>query len=324
MNKREKLSAIRETLGTEQAVKGDEVIFFCPKHGKKAGRTSGQLSVNLFKDEFHCWTCQWGGFRVRPDGTRGSGLLPLFKDGDPRKRDYLRFLEEFTVRVDKPKVYDRPILPTNFKSLSKPTRSPFYTRAIAYLNQRGVTLEDILLYKLGYCEDGEYKNRIIIPSFDSQGELNFFVGRTYYNDPRKFKHGEFDKDVIFNEYMIDWTKSVIITEGPFDAIKAGTNAIPLQGNSMQTDSTMFRRVLFEGKPVYFALDSDVPRQQLRVVNKFLRHGAECMMVNLAGKKDPGEMSKEEFRSQFEKATRVSSTDLLKVAVHAGVKIGSLN
>ena len=324
MSKREKLSAIRETLGTEQTLKGDEAIFFCTKHGKKAGRMSGQLSVNLFKDEFHCWTCGWGGFRVRADGTRGSGLLPLFKDGDPRKRDYMRLLEEFTPHVEKPKEYVRPTLPTNFKSLSKPTRSPFCTRAMAYLDQRGLSSEDILLYKLGYCEDGEYKNRIIIPSFDSQGELNFFVGRTYYSDPRKYKHGEFDKDIIFNDLLVDWTQPIVITEGPFDAMKAGTNSIPLQGNSILTESLLFKRILFEGKPVYFALDADAMKQQLRIISKFQKYGSECMLIDLTGKKDPGEMSKEEFKRRYEAASRIGQADILRIAVRTGVKIGSVH
>lgn len=319
MNKREKLSAIRETLGTETSLKGDEAIFFCPRHGKKAGRTTGQLSVNLFKDEFHCWTCGWAGGRVF-----GRGLLPLFKDGDPRKKDYFDLLNEPLTLVVVEKPYAKPILPANFKSLSRPTRSPFGTRAMAYLTQRGLSTEDILLYKLGYCEDGEYKNRIIIPSFDSHGDLNFFVGRTYYSDPRKYKHGEFDKNIIFNDLLVDWSKPVILTEGPFDAMKAGTNSIPLQGNSIMSDSLLFQRILFEGKPVYFALDSDAMKQQIKIISKFQRYGSECMLIDLSGKKDPGEMTKEEFQTRYNLASKIGPSDLLKIAVRAGVKLGSMH
>lgn len=325
MRKHVKLAAIRDYLGTETALKGDEAIFFCPKHGHKAGRSGGQLSVNLFKDTFHCWSCGWGGsLPQHGEDSNKKGLLPLFKAGDARRRAYLEHIGELpSVPIEKVREYSKPSLPTHFKSLSRPTRSPFYAGAMAYLAQRGVSLEDILRYKLGYCEDGEYKNRIIIPSFDVHGELNFCVGRSFYDDPRKYKHDELDKDIIFNEYMIDWSQPVILTEGPFDAIKAGTNAIPLQGNGIKTESLLFNRILFEGQRVYFALDSDAVRQQLKAINKFQRHGVECWLVDLGRWKDPGEMTKEEFQSELKDARSVDDIEMMRIALDKGIMIGGI-
>ena len=40
--------------------------------------------------------------------------------------------------------------------------------------------DDILKHNIGYCDEGKYSNRIIIPSYDSDGQLNFFVGRDFY------------------------------------------------------------------------------------------------------------------------------------------------
>ena len=50
-------------------------------------------------------------------------------------------------------------------------------------NKKNLSIDDsdILKYNIGYCDDGLYSNRIIIPSYDSDGQLNFFVGRAFFN-----------------------------------------------------------------------------------------------------------------------------------------------
>ena len=46
-------------------------------------------------------------------------------------------------------------------------------------------------YNLGYCEYGNYKNMIIIPSYDENGKLNYFTGRSFEKDPyRKYRNPE--------------------------------------------------------------------------------------------------------------------------------------
>ena len=37
--------------------------------------------------------------------------------------------------------------------------------------ERGLSFDDIIRYNLGYCLSGTYQNRIIIPSYDSDGQL---------------------------------------------------------------------------------------------------------------------------------------------------------
>ena len=40
------------------------------------------------------------------------------------------------------------------------------------LKKRGLSAHDIIKYNIGYCEDGEYTKKIIIPSYDLNGKLN--------------------------------------------------------------------------------------------------------------------------------------------------------
>ena len=50
--------------------------------------------------------------------------------------------------------------------------TPEYKHTAVYLMKRGITAKDVLKYGIGYCEDGLYANRIIIPSYDNKGQLN--------------------------------------------------------------------------------------------------------------------------------------------------------
>ena len=42
-----------------------------------------------------------------------------------------------------------------------------------------LTKEDIIRYNIGYCDTGMYSNRIIIPSYDRDNRLNYFIVDLY-------------------------------------------------------------------------------------------------------------------------------------------------
>jgi len=305
MQRELKLQAIRKTLGHEQQRKGAEVVFFCPrcKHKKP------KLSVNLDTDHFHCWIDDWG----------GKNLIPLMLKGSKERDDYINELKEAgkLQKVEPKKKYATPELPPEFRTLTKEWTGPYYNAAMKYLLNRGLTMADIKLWKLGYCEEGEYKHRIVIPSFDEYGVLNFVVGRSFYDNPLKYKHGYFCKDIIFNDYMVDWNRSIVITEGPFDAFKTGDNTIALQGSILNDDSKLFSKLVFSKVDVYFAMDQDAFYKQLKILENLVSYGVDCHYVPLGGKKDVGEMSKEEFKEAKAKSIPVMSrADILRLKVKA--------
>ena len=90
--------------------------------------------------------------------------------------------------------------------------------AIVYLKNRGITLVDIIRYGMGYCEEGLYANRIIVPSYSSDGELNYFVGRDIYEGGMKYKNPPVSKDVIGLEIYLLIGMNQLFYEGVFDAI----------------------------------------------------------------------------------------------------------
>lgn len=287
MRKESKLAALRRVLGREAFSKGDEHVFFCPKcrHRKP------KLSVNLVTDRANCWVCHFAGRTLAP-------LLAL-KSGNP---DLIEYLNEREPVGEKVVSYDPVVMPRGYVSLANPGLGPYHRRAIEFLASRGVERDDIVRMKLGYVEDGEYRDRIVFPSFDAQGNLNFVTARGMYDwvYPR-YKTGNNSKDIVFNEYLIDWREPVVLTEGPFDALVAGENAIPLQGTIVSRGSVLLRKIIGAGVPVYFAFDSDAMDVQLEAIEMFMAYGIECLVIDLGGRKDVGEMTRDEFAAAKQNA-----------------------
>lgn len=306
MEKSKKLRAIRQTLGQESFLKGDEAVFICPKptcisHLHKKPK----LSVNLVTDRFHCWICSFG----------GKTLVPLFPKEAPERAEYIESLESWNRKPPPTPKYDQPVLPDEFKTLTKPWPGYVYKSTMSYLNERGIGTDEILKWKLGFCDEGDYRNRVIIPSFDDLGNMNFFVGRAIYKKMLKYKHGLFDKDIIFNDYAIDWKKPITVTEGPFDAMKARDNAIPLQGTILTQDLKLYRKIVLSGVDVFFAMDKDAFMKQLKIMDGLFSFGVTCKYVDLGKKKDVGEMTHQEFEEAKSRAIEIkSSSDLLKMRI----------
>ncbi len=90
--------------------------------------------------------------------------------------------------------------------------------------------EIIKKYNIGFCDRGSHTGRIVVPSYNSEGELNFFVSRSWNPKAKlKYKNPEAAKDfLIFNESLIDWKKDIYLVEGVFDGFFLD-NSIALLG-----------------------------------------------------------------------------------------------
>jgi DNA primase len=310
MQRERKLSALRRALKDDGYVKGDEGSFFCTYSKGCAGQHhKRKLQVNLESDIFHCWVCNW----------KGGSLLPILRrlgDADPDYLDYKAEHEKKPKTEAGGKVYETPRLPKEFQTLSKASGTLYYHQAIGYLTQRGVTSEDILDYKMGFCTEGKYADRIILPSFDDMGELNFFVGRAIWTRlTLPYLSGEFDKDIVFNDLLVDWTKPITLVEGPFDAIKAGHNAIALQGKL--PSKRLMAKIHRHMPRTYIALDADASSDALKIATNLVNNGVETLIINWPdGVKDPGELTKAEFDELRRRAIPiVTMGDLMKQQVY---------
>jgi len=292
------LSLLQEILGPYQQQR-DEYLFSCPfcHHHKK------KLSINIATNKWKCWIC----------GSKGGHILWLLKKLNVSKDLLQRFRDELgDVDLHKFKITTsettlRP--PPEYKPLWKPEKSYQYYHAITYLKNRGITTDDILRYRIGYCTEGAYANRIILPSYDRNNHLNYFTGRLFYDEGMKYKNPPVSKNVICFENMVDWSEPVILCEGMFDAIALRRNAIPLLGKTLPKtlEHTLLQQKV--SKVIIF-LDEDAKTEALKLENHLRQYDMDVSMVLTSGK-DASEMGFEMAWQEIEGARKTNFKEFIE-------------
>jgi DNA primase len=277
-----------------------DYAFYCPvcKHHNP------KLIVNIKSGQYNCWTCH--------PATKGKTPVSLFKKIDaPLDRivEMKSYFEGDNTKIDTLK-HDKVTLPKEFISLSEQDTSLEYRHAISYLKKRSITLNDILKYNIGYCKTGRYRNRIIVPSYDRKGDINYFIARSFESDPgRKYDAPSCNKNQLIGlEYFINWSVPVILCEGMFDAIAIRRNAIPLFGKTIP-ESLMIKLVTSEVKTVYLALDKDAFKQAIDHAQSLINLGKEVYLIELEGK-DPSELGFNDMTKLLHTAKPLTFSELV--------------
>lgn len=275
-----------------------EVYFTCPfchNHKKK-------FAVNVNKNAFHCWHC----------GAKGRSLITLFKrlDVSPSQLKELRSLlsdEQIRNYVEEDASTELH-LPPGYKPLWIPDKNIHYLNAIKYLKNRGITGYDIIRYQMGYTMVGEYSGRIIVPSFDTDNKLKYFLARSFYESGMKYKNPPVSKNVIVFENQINWEMPLVLCEGVFDAIAIRRNAVPLLGKFVPK-KLLKAMIKNQVKEVYVALDDDAITEAREMEQKLATHGMTVKLVNL-DKKDPSELGFKDTWECIEKAESSTFKDYI--------------
>ena len=200
-------------------------------------------------------------------------------------------------------------LPPQFISLTAKVFPATAKFAYRYLRNRGLTDNDILRWKIGYCFEGEYRNRIVIPSFDDDGDVNYFAARSYNGDSYKYKNPRASKNIVFNELFVNWDADLAIVEGAFDAIVAG-NAVPILGSTLRTDSRLLHKIVMNDTPVYLALDSDAADKERRIIQTLMRYDIELYKIDTSGYEDVGAMPRDVFMTRKKEASFIDADNYL--------------
>jgi DNA primase len=300
-----KTSLLSSALG-EYRRSGDELLFFCPfcQHHKR------KLSVNLKTNNYKCWVCDERGKNVRRllktrlthsqlyEWDKLNNVVDLTQLDDNIFQEQIITLEEVIQ------------LPEEFVSLANknlPLSSKF---AMRYLLDRGYTKEDIVMWKVGYCSNGEYEGRVIVPSFNDNGDINYFVARSYADKFPKYMNPKVSKDIVFNELYLDWNKDIILVEGVFDAMKA-KNAIPLLGSTLNQKSNLFKKIVYYEPDVYIALDPDAEKKASQLIENLIQYDLNLYKIDVSGFGDVGEMTKEQFEEAKKEAQHMSDDWVLE-------------
>ena len=298
------LILLESVLGTSNKTSRGNYSFKCPfcTHHKN------KLEINCItnaksENPWHCWVCE----------AKGKTIRSLFKNAKiPANK-----VAELNMIIAPGKEYKQVTtaleLPKEFISLTDIVENKIATieskHAIKFLRKRGITPEDIIKYNIGFCNDGPYKERVIIPSYDENGIVNYFIARTYKDGPTKYKNPPTDaKSIIGWELYINWDAPIILVEGMFDALTIKRNVIPLFGKIIH-EKLMKKLVASSVNRIYIALDPDAIKNALKYCEQLMAYGKEIYLVELTGK-DANEIGFEQFLNTIENTQPLNFQSLL--------------
>ena len=305
------LSIVEKVLGKGRKTSGNNYSFFSPFISHYKPKLEIDLTVNNNgENPWHCWV----------SNAKGRSIVSLFKKVKAGKQyfdDLNKILKTKNLYIkNKTETKEELVLPKEFIHLYqfpkiKDIQVKMQMRqALNYLKSRGIGRTDILRHGIGYCSNGSYSGRIIVPSYDENFNLNFFVSRSIFEeDTLKYKNPKWSKDVIGFDCFIDWDEPVTLVEGVFDAITARYNAVPLFGKIIQPK--LRERILLR-KPtkIIVALDNDAYSDAIKISSSLLSDGINVSIVQMQSK-DINEMGFNNF-SDLKSVTPITdSYDIIK-------------
>jgi hypothetical protein len=267
-----------------------------------------KLSIRTDTSANHCWVCGW----------KSRTIIPLI-----RKYGSESHFSEFKaifgisgtssqlvtgVKEEKQKVE----LPKDFKILTLANDAdPDVKAAWRYVYSRGLSDKDVWYFKLGVSEEHRWKRRIIMPSFDVEGNLNYFVARAIDRDKKpKYDTPDVDKNpIIFNDLNLSWDKRLILVEGSFDLVKCPENSTAILGSDLDERHEIFNKILLYNTPIALALDGDMwDKKTPKIVKKLQEYNVDVVVVDVRPWGDPGNMSKSEFEEALSSAKTMTWND----------------
>ena len=163
-------------LGKGKIISKGDVAYYCPicKH------KNAKLMVNVKTGNYNCFTCH-------PKTTGKTPVSLLKKIGSPSEAiiEMKGYFVNDTTLIKAEEEVKLVHLPKEFVNLIDTSDTCLEKRqAVTYLKKRGVSSIDIVKYNIGYCKTGRYRNKVIIPSYNSNGRLNYFIARSFEKEPK--------------------------------------------------------------------------------------------------------------------------------------------
>ena len=288
--------------------------FACPMCVEREGQNEARkhnLEVNIQKQVFQCWKCSSMGEPMRGSIVkliRMYGNEKLLEDYKETIRSihesdlYKLHFNKSDFNIDTSIITREELkLPSSFQLFDRNGKN--HGSAVRYVMERGLTWDILEKYKIGFTtreEDDEmrkYSYRVIIPSYNKFGELNYWVGRDFLPKDDRFTRTKYanpraeKKEIIFNEERVQWDADITLVEGAFDHIVV-PNSIPLLGKALDRDYKLYWELVTKANAhINIFLDADA-FQTVKELYKLLNHGRlydKIRYIPVGGDEDPSSL-----------------------------------
>lgn len=302
------VGALENVLGKSKRTAKGNRSFHCPfcQHRKP------KLEIKVVdspdgSNPWQCWVC----------GTKGRTIRSLLKHLNLTRAEAESILQ-YVKRGEEQEESTKKIvrLPEEFESLElAPHSSVYANRVRKYLYARGLTDIDFVRYGIGYCMSGKYADRVIIPSYDENNILNYFVARSLNSGAYlKYINPDVNKsDIIVFENLVNWDEPIILCEGVFDAMAIRRNAVPLLGQNISP--ALMKKIITSSCPdIYITLDRDAVKRALKHCETFLNMGKRVFFIE-PSEKDPSEEGFRKFTEQVQQAKELTFSSLINYKIN---------
>lgn len=290
----DKINFIKKYFGSIEFSRNHvNVVVACPI----CGTNKKKLSIRLDNDKTHCWICGWGSRSLGPLLYKCFGKQAVHEYNTNFSAGYYTS-DEFRTSTH---ANDAAVYMPNHSELVYKLASNEANKAYDYIVKRKYTINDAYRYKLFVCP--EHRDYVCFPSYDANGELNYYVGR-YYGQQKiqnKYVNSNIKKtEIIFNELNIDWNIELILVEGPFDLMRVGSlNATCLLGSELDYTYALFCKIVENNTPVCVCLDPDAVEKSNKICAELVDYGVNVRYATL--KKDPGDTERFALQAAIAKA-----------------------
>lgn len=242
-------------------------------------KNSYNFETNLAVGVCHCWRCGYAGPISRVIKEYGS--TELLKEyyaavKDIKESKYYN-IDLFKDLAENAYVSDYIKLPDTFTKIDLTTCKK--QKLVEYLNKRKITQDIIDQHNIGYTtwdeEKRSLRNRIIIPSYDSAGDLNYWVGRDFTGSEKRMKYWNSKNDkneIVFQESLIQWDANIYLCEGAIDTLYY-PNSVAMLGKVLKKNCKLYQEIREKARAnVVICLDGDTDIKETKRIYSLLNIG----------------------------------------------------
>lgn len=279
-------------------------IGFCQKCSKPMGLQEllqeAGISLNLSKQAIAEFIKEARDNEVQDVGVRDYVAAKLFSKNSA-------FL---TVEGEAPAA----AMPQHYFTLEEGQSLPDGRKALQYLLNRGFQKSVLFDLQFGFCVDGKYGGRIIVPFWENN-KIVYWQARDFTNTQKPkilnpySEHCKLGKsDVLFNYDKLKRLEVVVICESWGSALAVGTHATGINGKHLS--SVQLRKLLQLPASLFIVLLDAGAEVQASAIAKTLSESRKVLVATLPYG-DPNEVPKAVLNQAVADAQRYSTGTLLR-------------